>query len=120
MILFSFNRAGVVRAAAVTVGLALLAATSPAAMAKNKHVEEVIAAGIVGVAVGAALSHKHQHNSQIYHPGYQPYYPAGGYDTYYEQSFRPSSDTTCYTAQRVCYNDNGSVANKWTRRVFDN
>ena len=89
-------------------------------MAKNKHVEEVIAAGIVGIAVGAALSHKHQHNKQVYHPGYQPYYPAGGYDSYFDQSFRPSSDAICYPAQRACYNDNGSLANKWTRRVFGN
>lgn len=107
------------RLVAATACLAIATGLGSTAMANNnKTVEAAVAAGIVGVAVGAALSHKHQHDPVIYYQGYQPYYPAGGYNAYYNQTIRPASNVICYPAQRVCYNSNGSVANKWSRRVF--
>jgi hypothetical protein len=100
-------------------GLAMLVAVPAVADAKNnKHVEEVIVGGLVGLAVGAALSRKHQHNNQIYYRGYEPPYRPDAYDPYFARTFSPNSNVICYTAQRVCYNNNGSVANKWSRRVF--
>ncbi len=104
--------------ATVAASVAILGAAPAPSLAKNKHVEEAIIGGIVGVAVGAALSRKHQHDNRVYYPNYQPYYPPGGYDPYFAGSFSPSPDVVCYRAQRVCYNANGSVANKWSRRVF--
>jgi surface antigen len=104
--------------AAVAAAVAMLGVAPEPSRASDKHVKEAIIGGVVGVAIGAALSRKHQRNSVIYYPGYKPYYAPSGYDAYFAQSFSPSAGVMCYTAQRVCYNENGSVANKWSRRVF--
>jgi hypothetical protein len=105
---------------ALVVGILPSISHQQAAIAKNRDVGASLVGGVVGVAVGAALSHKHHHDKVIYYPGYQPPYPAGGYDPYFNQAFNPAPDVVCYPAQRICYNMNGSVANKWTWRVFAN
>lgn len=96
---------------------ALAAGTAPA-QAKHKHVGDVIAAGILGAAVGAALSTKHHHSTQIYYPGYSPYYPPGGYNNYYARSFSPAPGVICYDAQRACYDPDGTFSNGWMRRIY--
>ncbi len=89
------------------------------AQAKHSDVGAAIAGGIVGLAVGAALSTKHHQNENIYYPGYQPPYPAGGYNPYWQQPpFSPAPGVLCYQAQQACYNVGGGYAGKWSARVF--
>jgi hypothetical protein len=88
------------------------------ASAKNKDVEAAIAAGVVGIAVGAALSHKHHHSPQVYYPGYQPPYAPGGYNPYFARAFSPAPGVMCYDAQRACYDADGTFSNKWMRRIY--
>jgi hypothetical protein len=57
----------------------------------NDATAAAIAAGIAGVAVGAAISNHHHHN----HPG---------------GHFSPKPGVTCYNKQRACYHDDGSFA----------
>jgi hypothetical protein len=97
---------------------ATVLATSVPAMAKHKNTKEAIAAGVIGLAVGAALSHKHQHNKEIYYQGYQPYYPPQGYNDYYARSFSPSPGVICYDAQRACYDRDGTFSNRWMRAYY--
>jgi hypothetical protein len=77
-----------------------------------------IVGGVAGVAVGAAIADANRPKKKIYYEGYAPPYRPGGYDPYFNQAFSPSSGIVCYPAQRLCYNNNGTVANSWTRRVY--
>lgn len=77
-----------------------------------------IAGGIVGLAVGAALSKKHHHHKDVYYPGYAPPYGPGGYNPAWNQNFMPSPTIICYPMQRACYNVGGGFSVKWTSRVF--
>ena len=78
-----------------------------------------IVGGVAGVAVGAAIADAANHNKKkYYYNGYAPPYAPGAYDPYFNQAFSPTGGVVCYPAQRLCYNNNGSVANHWTRRVY--
>ena len=58
--------------------------------------------------------------AQPYPQPYPNYYPRPAYRHRYAAPFRPTSDVVCYPNKGLCFNDNGSVANKWTRRIFGN
>ena len=60
--------------------------------------------------MGAALSDQHHHNKKIYYNGYNPPYAPGAYDPYFAKVYSPAANVVCYSAQRVCYNNNGSYA----------
>ncbi|WP_421694119.1 hypothetical protein [Aestuariivirga sp.] len=78
-----------------------------------------ILGGVAGLAVGAAIADANHHNNRrIYYEGYQQPYPPGGYDAYFNRSFSPAPRVVCYPAQRLCYDANGTVAHKWTRRIY--
>ncbi len=77
-----------------------------------------IAGGIVGLAVGAALSRSQRHDTVIYVPGYQPPYPPGGYPYAWGKSFSPRPGVICYQIQRACYDVGGAYNPKWTARTF--
>ena len=69
--------------------------------------------------VGAAIADSANHNKKkYYYNGYAPPYGPGTYDPYFNQAFSPTAGVVCYPAQRLCYNNNGSVANHWTRNVY--
>lgn len=108
------------RIASLVLTLALVPATlvaeSPKARADDAAA--AIAGGIVGLAVGAALSKKHHHHEDVYYPGYAPPYGPGGYNPAWAQSFMPSPRIICYPMQRACYNVDGGFSVKWTSRVF--
>jgi hypothetical protein len=103
---------------ALVAALALPFATITPQSAQAGKTEDAIAAGLVGIAVGAALSHKHKHRRDIYHRGYQPYYPDDGYDEYYSNTFSPGGGIICYRAQRICYDPNGTISYRATARFF--
>ena len=78
-----------------------------------------IAGGVVGLAVGAALSRSATYDDpDIYAPGYQPPYPPGGYPAAWGQSFSPKPGVICYQIQRACYDAGGAYNPKWTARTF--
>ncbi|WP_373505590.1 hypothetical protein [Aestuariivirga sp.] len=112
-------RSGLSLFAAVLAGAGLATAVPQQTSAKNNSaVGAAIVGGIVGIGVGAALSDQHHHNKKIYYNGYNPPYAPGAYDPYFAKVYSPASNVVCYSAQRVCYNNNGSYASKWTRRVY--
>ncbi|MBP7001034.1 hypothetical protein [Amaricoccus sp.] len=65
----------------------------------NDATAAAIAAGIAGVAVGAAIANHHHHS----HPG---------------GHFTPKPGVTCYNKQRACYHDDGSFAANATWEYF--
>lgn len=78
-----------------------------------------IVGGVAGLAIGAAIADANRPKPPpYYYPGYAPPYRPGQYDPYWNQSFRPDPNVTCYPAQRICYNRYGGVADKWTRRIY--
>jgi hypothetical protein len=99
---------------------ALLVAAQPAAEAKTMGpTAAAIVGGVAGLAVGAAIADSANHNKKkYYYNGYAPPYGPGTYDPYFNQAFSPTAGVVCYPAQRLCYNNNGSVANHWTRNVY--
>jgi len=94
--------------------------TAPAfAHDHDKQVGAAIVGGIVGVAVGAALSKKHKHRDDVYYPGYRPAYPPGAYNRYWNAIRVPQRGVTCYDAQRTCYSDSGDgYSRKWTLTIY--
>lgn len=72
-------------------GATMLALALPAE-ANDKDVAAAVAAGIAGVAIGAALS-DHPHH------GHTP-----------RNHFSPKPGVTCYNYQAACYHDDGSFA----------
>ena len=100
---------------------ALLVAAQPAAEAKTMGpTAAAIVGGVAGLAVGAAIadSANQKKKKKYYYNGYAPPYGPGTYDPYFNQAFSPTAGVVCYPAQRHCYNNNGSVANHWTRNVY--
>ncbi len=98
-----------------------------------------ILGGIAGLAVGAAIvDSAHQHPvyypPRYAYPAAQPYpyaqpypayaqpqpayYPRPAYHPAYGAPFSPTGGVVCYPGKGICYNNNGSVAGKWTNRVF--
>jgi hypothetical protein len=112
------SRSGLALIAALVAAVGLSTAMPQQASANNSAVGAAIVGGIVGLGVGAALSDQHHHNKKIYYNGYNPPYAPGGYDPYFSKAYSPAANVVCYPAQRVCYNNNGSYAAKWTRRVY--
>lgn len=67
---------------------------------------EKVAGAVIGTAIAAAIiasqNHKHEHHA------------GGGRNDW----FSPASGVRCSSSQSICYDNNGTVARKWTRRVF--
>ena len=103
--------------AAVTAA-AVLAGTQHAAQAKINSTGAAILGGVAGLAVGAAIADSQKKKTKIYYEGYAPPYPPGAYDPYFNQAFSPTTGIVCYPAQRLCYNNGGSISGKWTRNVY--
>ena len=99
--------------------VALLVAAEPAAQAKTMGpTAAAIVGGVAGVAVGAAIADAAKPKKKIVYPAYQPPYPPGQYDPYFNQAYSPVAGVVCYPAQRACYNNGGTVNGTWTRRAF--
>lgn len=100
--------------------LALLLVGQPAAEAKTiGPTASAIVGGVAGVAVGAAIADAARpKQKKIVYPGYQPPYAPGQYDPYFNQAYSPEAGVVCYPAQRLCYNNGGTVNGTWTRRAF--
>lgn len=133
-------RYGLVAAFAAT---AVLAAPLGSVQADN-HISNTGAAilgGVAGLALGAAIVDSQNHRQVYYPPRYQPYpypqpypyarpYPYAQpypypqpYPVYYPAPryaapFSPAPGVTCDPARGRCFNDNGTLANRWTIRVF--
>jgi len=99
---------------------ALLMAAEPAAQAKSiGPTGAAIVGGVAGLAVGAAIADSANRNKKkYYYNGYQQPYAPGQYDPYFNQAYSPVAGVVCYPAQRLCYNNGGSVNGTWTRRAF--
>jgi hypothetical protein len=99
---------------------ALLMGGQPAAEAKTMGpTAAAIVGGVAGLAVGAAIADASRpKKKKIYYNGYQPPYAPGQYDPYFNQAYSPVAGVVCYPAQRLCYNNGGSVNGTWTRRAF--
>lgn len=87
----------------------MLASQSAAVLAKHRD-GKAVAAGIVGLALGAAIADSGKRDRYIYGPPPPAYGPP--------PPFSPAAGVICYQAQRACYNDNGMLSAKWTRRVY--
>ena len=120
----------------------MLLVTSASGARADNHISSTGAAivgGIAGLAIGAAIADSANRNQGYNPPRYQPYpqpfpayaqpYPAYAQPAYYPPAYRPayarpfnpSPDVTCYPGRGLCYNDeNGTIARKWTARVFGN
>lgn len=126
------------RLVAAAAAVILLVTSAPGARA-DKHINSTGAAiigGIAGLAIGAAIADSANRNRPHYPPRYhaypppQPYPYAQPYPAYYPQPvyrpayarpFSPTGGVVCYPDRGLCYNDsNGSIANRWTARVFGN
>ncbi|WP_395689918.1 hypothetical protein [Aestuariivirga sp.] len=77
-----------------------------------------IVGGVAGLAIGAAIADANRPKKKIYYEGYAPPYRPGNYDPYFNQAFSPATGIVCYPAQRLCYNNGGSVSGNWTRKVY--
>lgn len=105
--------------AAAAAAALLLASVPQAAQAKTiGPTGAAIVGGVAGLAIGAAIADANRPKKKIYYEGYAPPYRPGYYDPYFNQAFAPTAGVICYPAQRLCYNNNGTVANNWTRRVY--
>lgn len=82
------------------LGLAAALALGTAAPLRANQTSDMIAAGVVGVALGAAIAH----NSGHHHSG--------------SNKFSPKPGVTCYNKQRACYHDDGSYAAHMTHEFF--
>lgn len=100
------------------LGLAIVAIAQPSTPARAKDAGAIIAAGVVGLAVGAAISKHHHHTTNIYYNNYKPPHPPGAYPPHWAASFSPAPGIICYPAQYACYKLNGAFAPGWTRRAF--
>lgn len=97
----------------------LVAAERPAAAGGIGPTGAAIVGGVAGLAVGAAIADAAKpKKKKIVYPGYQPAYPPGQYDPYFNKAYSPVGGVVCYPAQRLCYNNGGSVNGTWTNRAF--
>ena len=102
---------------AAIAAAAILASVQHAAEAKISSTGAAILGGVAGLAVGAAIADS-QKKKTIYYEGYAPPYQPGAYDPYFNQAFSPTTGIVCYPAQRLCYNNGGSISGTWTRKVY--
>ena len=97
------------RKATLTAAALALAVTTFTidAQAGHRATRTGIIAGIVGVAVGAAIvSSNRKKKDRNY------------YRTSSRRVFYPSPGVVCYPSRRICYDDNGTIAHRSTRRYF--
>lgn len=87
------------RGIAVLASSALLTLASP--VAANNDVAAAVAAGVVGVAIGASLADHHKHHGHKY-----------------DGTFSPKPGVTCYDRQRACYKNDGSFASNMTWEFY--
>lgn len=77
-----------------------IAATLAQPAAANNDTNAAIAAGVIGLAVGASLgkhsSHSHKNKGH----------------------FSPEAGIECYDKQRACYHSDGGFAYNWTNRIY--
>ena len=103
----------------VAAALLLVSLYQPAEAKGIGPTGAAIVGGLAGVAVGAAIADAARPaRPKYYYDGYAPPYRPGNYDPYFNQAFSPSAGVVCYPAQRMCYDNNGTVSHKWTRRVY--
>lgn len=88
----------------------LLTQATPSA-ARMNSAAAAATAGIVGLAVGAAIANSANRNTYVYGPPPPPAYvpPA---------PFSPAANVVCYPGQRACYYNGGAYAADWTWRVY--
>lgn len=88
----------------------LLAQAAPSA-ARMSSGAAAVTAGIVGLAVGAAIADSANRSTYVYGAPPPPVYvpPA---------PFSPASNVVCYPGQRACYYNGGAYAADWTWRVY--
>lgn len=123
------------------MAISMMVASAAGARADN-HISSTGAAilgGVAGLAIGAAIADSNNHRPVYYPPRYaqpypppyayqpayaQPYQPAYAqpYPAYYPRyarPFSPAPGVTCNPGRGLCFNDsNGTVASRWTSRVF--
>lgn len=84
--------------AALLVGA--IGATLAQPATANNDTNAAIAAGVVGLAVGASLAnHSHHSHKNKAH-------------------FSPEPGIECYDKQRACYHSDGGFAYNWTNRIY--
>ena len=96
----------------VCVALAGLAGGTLTASGHGHHGGDAVAAGIIGLAIGAAISDDGDYRHRdVYGPPPAPAYAP-------PPPFSPARDITCYPAQYACYFRNGAFNNFWTHAEF--
>lgn len=70
-----------------------------------------IAAGVVGLAVGAAIAGAASRPRAVYGPPPAPVYAP-------PPPFSPAANVVCYPGQRACYYNGGAYSADWTYRVY--
>lgn len=96
-------------AAWLTAGV--LAYAAPAAAHHHDKEAGEIAAGLLGLAVGAAIVDDSERRHEVYGPPVTPYYAS-------PRPFSPHYGVSCFPAQRACYHDEGGFSAHWTHRVY--
>lgn len=102
------------RTRAVMIAFAIIATLPPQTLPSFAHnyAGAAIAAGIIGLAVGAAVADSNRpRESAVYGPPPRAYYSP-------LPPFSPAAGITCYPARRQCYMPNGQLSWTWTDRVF--
>lgn len=69
--------------------------------ANSNDVAAAVAAGVVGVAIGASLADHHKHHGHKY-----------------SGTFSPKPGVICYDRQRACYKSDGSFASNMTWEYY--
>lgn len=87
------------RGIALLASAALLTLASP--VAANNDVAAAIAAGVVGVAIGASLADHHKHHGHKH-----------------SDTFSPKPGVICYDRQRACYKSDGGFASNMTWEYY--
>lgn len=98
----------------MTVALLAAALAGPPATvhARDGDVATALVAGVVGAAVGAALSRPEKQKTVIYRDRNAAPAPASA------ERFSPKPGIQCYDRSRSCYHRNGGFAANWTDRVY--
>lgn len=82
-----------------------------ASSSAHNNTGAAIAAGIVGLAVGAAIAGSANQPPNVYGPPPAPAYAP-------PPPFSPATGITCYPGQRACYRNSGAYSSDWTWRVY--